>query len=340
MPYKMKSGKWRAEKMFDGRRRTSTFLTKAEAKKWEAEQTPEPPESKPIHTALSLASQYLDHCKNTMQPRTYAEKKDHFKVLFRHARPDADYLDITPKQVFDALSSRARVSGTAANRCRKDLLAWSAWVDKVHGLETKAFRQGRWPEDEKPRYVPSEADFWSAYNQAEPEDKTLLLAYLHTAARRGELFRLLWSDVDLDAGTIRLSTRKRQGGGVEYDTIPMTARLTAALREHRRTALRGLHVFTTRRGRTYTSRQVWLEGLCARAGVKPFTIHAIRHLSASMLGRSGVPLATVQAILRHKSAMTTARYLHDLGIMQNALEQAFQGELHAQLHAPKIVNLK
>ena len=340
MPYKMKSGKWRGERMFEGTRRTRTFQTKTEAKKWEAEQQPEPPEKQPIRTALSLATEYLDHCKNTMQPRTYLEKRDHFKELFRFANPEDDYLELTPKQVFDALSSRAKVSGHAANRCRKDLLAWASWVDGVHGLETRAFRQGRWPADETPRHIPTEADFWKAYEQAEPEDKTLLLAFLHTAARRGELFRLRWSDVDLEAGTISLGTRKRQGGGMEYDKIPMTGILVAALREHRRTALRGVYVFTTRRGRAYSSRQDWTDGLCTRAGVTPFTIHAIRHLSASMLAKSGVPLATVQAILRHKSATTTARYLHDLGIMQNALEQAFQGELHADLHAPKIVNLK
>ena len=39
MPYQMSSGKWRAEKMVDGKRCTRTFDNKADAKVWEAVQS-------------------------------------------------------------------------------------------------------------------------------------------------------------------------------------------------------------------------------------------------------------------------------------------------------------
>ncbi len=57
--------------------------------------------------------------------------------------------------------------------------------------------------------------------------------------------------------------------------------------------------------------------LCKRAGVKHFTFHSIRHLTASMLAQEGVDIPTIQAILRHKNSMTTTRYIHRLGITKN-----------------------
>ena len=338
MPYKMKSGKWRAERMFDGQRRTRTFDTKQDAKKWEVEQSPEPP--KPISTAFCLATEYLDHCHGQFVKRTYQQKVSAFKYFFKFADPDSDYETITAKQVYDCLSDRARLSGDRANRVRIHLRAWAAWVRQVHGLRNESFDiVGKWKSDESKRHIPTEDDFWKAYNVAGVEDQTLLLAYLHTAARRSELFALLWSDVDMSAGTIRLSTRKRSGG-MQADTIPMTSQLRDALTAHRKTAMRSMYVFSNENGERFTKRQKIMHILCKRAGVEHFGFHAIRHLSASILAKAGLPLPTIQAILRHKSATTTARYLHSLGIVQNVLEGVFEDNLHTNLHKPKIVNLK
>ena len=57
----------------------------------------------------------------------------------------------------------------------------------------------------------------------------MLLAFLHLAARRGEVFRLTWDDVDFRNNQIRLWTRKRRGGDLEFDWLPMTKMLKEAL---------------------------------------------------------------------------------------------------------------
>ena len=54
--------------------------------------------------------------------------------------------------------------------------------------------------------------------------------------------------------------------------------------------------------------------LCEKAGVPRFGFHAIRHLTASILYWLGKPVGVIQAILRHKSASTTERYLRSLGL--------------------------
>ena len=62
----------------------------------------------------------------------------------------------------------------------------------------------------------------------------------------------------------------------------------------------------------------------AKGGVKPFGLHAIRHLQASILDVAGYPITIIQGILRHKSANRTARYLHSLRGMRVALDDAFK----------------
>lgn len=57
--------------------------------------------------------------------------------------------------------------------------------------------------------------------------------------------------------------------------------------------------------------------------MRPFTYHAIRHLTASILAQAGMDIPTIQKMLRHKNSLTTTIYLHSLGIMKNELDKAF-----------------
>jgi hypothetical protein len=57
----------------------------------------------------------------------------------------------------------------------------------------------------------------------------MLLTLLFLAARRGEVFRLKWSDNRLSGNTVMLWTRKRAGGDLESDVVPMVERLKQVL---------------------------------------------------------------------------------------------------------------
>jgi integrase len=158
------------------------------------------------------------------------------------------------------------------------------------------------------------------------------------------LFTLKWSDVDLDGRRVRLWTRKRKGG-LEQDWIPMTDELYGALSwwpEHL-TFPDHAHVFVCEdkynlardfHGQPFSARIHWLGTLCERATVQPFGFHAIRHLSASILDDAGYPITIIQALLRHRSATTTARYLHNLRGLRAAFGDAFKRKSRPVVNTP------
>lgn len=180
----------------------------------------------------------------------------------------------------------------------------------------------RFPADQTERYVPPVADMEKVLATETGEVRAYLLTMLHTAARRSELFRLLWTDLDFEARTVRLGTRKRKGGALTYQKVPMSVVLRDELSALKRTA-RGVHVFTDEDGQPFTSRQHLMGRVCSRAKVPYFSFHSIRHLSASMLRKAGVELPTIQAILRHQAATTTDRSLHDLMGVEVDIGHAF-----------------
>ena len=191
----------------------------------------------------------------------------------------------------------------------------------------------RMPEIRQPRYVPPEEDFWKIYAVAEGQDKLMLLTFLHLAARRGEIFRMEWSDVDWGNRRIRLWTRKRKDGAYEYDWLPMTQELRSSLRRwwEERPIKDQPNVFLCLENSPYTReyygkpfkiRLQFMRRLCDKAKVPRFGFHAIRHLSASILFNAGYNLGVIQAILRHQSPSTTERYLKSIGMerVRDALE--------------------
>ena len=329
--------------MIQGTVKTKVFPTKHEAKKWEAKQEAEDwaaEESCTTHmvSLLDFNNAYLDMAKELFAKKTASEKTLAFKYLFKVIAPTLTPEELSPAMALNALRAIAlKSSGNAANKARKNLVAAWEWGKKYYGLPAvNPFREvGKFPADKKPRYVPAEEDFWKAYAAASPHDRVFLLFLLHTGARRAEVFRICWDDIDFAGNKIRLGTRKTAHGGMEYAWVPMTAELHDALAGHRMQS-RSLLVFPDpETGEPYTARQHFMERLCNRAKVKPFGFHAIRHLSATILAYEGLDIPTVQAVLRHKNPNTTAGYIKSLGIQPGKLDRVF-----AKRKAPKVTSFE
>ena len=115
-----------------------------------------------------------------------------------------------------------------------------------------------------------------------------------------------------------LRTRKRKGGQIQSDLVPMSETLHSCLKK--RWVERDKfspYVFTKPGGGIYTKDdkpiKEMMGKLCKKAGVKKFGFHAIRHHVAMILEDSGkATLREIQKMLRHKRPTTTDNYLKGL----------------------------
>ncbi len=340
MPYQ-RGKKWIAQVRKEGQRLNKVFLTKKQAKDWEAKMLRKPVEEWNLKTVTvclnDWAQDYLDVAKVRFSTKTYKEKVSMFKRFFKVIDPDLPVAKLKPGDVLKyVLKQKEERSGHAANKDRKNLVAAWNWGMKYLDPPLPGPNPclvDRMPEVRHPRYVPPEEDFWKIYAAAEGQDKVMLLTFLHLAARRGEVFRLTWQDVDFGNDRIRLWTRKRKDGSFEWDWLPMTKELRKSLRwwwEHR-PIKDHTHVFLCLNehpgqrenyGNPFVSNQKFMRRICKEVGVKHFGFHAIRHLTASILYHQGEHVAHIQAILRHRSSKTTEHYLRRIGLerVREALE--------------------
>lgn len=317
MPYKDKSG-WVAQVKVMGRKRKHRCKTRKEALQWEAEARKVRP-STCTASLLEWCNAYLDFSEEKYVQKTYFEKRGAFSRLFASGFDAHSGLDaLTPFALLRHFQAQAKArSGNASNKDRKNLAAAWSWGVKFMGLpvENPFLRVPRQSEERFPRRVPTLAEFWRVYDVASPgQDRRMLLVYLYTGARRSELFRLRWDDVDFEQGRIRLFTMKTKDGSFRADWVSLTEEALQALREQRADCCcaASLVFCDLVTGGAFHARIQWLRRLCVRAGVERFGHHGIRHLCASILAARGVPLVDIQRHLRHENLTTTQRYVHQL----------------------------
>ena len=124
---------------------------------------------------------------------------------------------------------------------------------------------------------------------------------LATGARKGELLRMRWRDVEGSWWMIpaeHSKSRKRQ-------RKPLSAAAFAVLAKLDRRADPFIELTESRLSH-------WWITARAEIGLEDLHIHDLRHAAASLAINAGVPLAAIGALLGHgvNSAAMTARYSH------------------------------
>lgn len=216
---------------------------------------------------------------------------------------------ITAKTINDFISVRlaAGVRGQTINHQVRLLASIFKWaIERGYVVENPARKVKKFREGPGREFFLSEEQS-ALLLEIDDRFRLLVLAALHTAARRGELIKLLWSDLDLGK---RLVTFRDTKNG-EDRTVPLSATLTAALKRLPR-PIAGGPVFRTTAGKPLTPtiiRRPFRKAVRA-ADLVGFRFHDLRHSAASFMVQAGVPLNTVRAILGHKSLSMVLRYAH------------------------------
>ena len=149
----------------------------------------------------------------------------------------------------------------------------------------------------------------------------MIFAALYTGMRKGELYGLRWTDVDLDAGSLRIrhSYRALPKDG-QPRTIPLHPELIPVLRAWRPQCpyteldlvfpVRRLHGYGMGRADDGDELRVLLKE--AGCHVPRFPWHAFRHTFATLLCEAGASPQALAQLLGHAlpGGRVTARYLH------------------------------
>ncbi len=165
------------------------------------------------------------------------------------------------------------------------------------------------------RFTEAKRDRWVTHDElprlaqainAEPNAsaRNALWLYLLTGARKSELLKAQWADVDWTRAELRLPDTK--DGRVHY--IPLSPPAVALLRDLPRTAdnpyilpgkLPGAHLVNISKpwGRVRTA-----------AGVEDVRLHDLRRTVGSWLAQSGNSLHLIGRVLNHSNQSTTAVY--------------------------------
>jgi integrase len=137
-----------------------------------------------------------------------------------------------------------------------------------------------------------------------------------TGARRGELQRLTWAQVDLAARRITLSDTKgaklAKRGGVRTETLSLHPLATAALSAIMPEGGAGTDalVFPPASGAYLYITRDW-HRVRAAANLPPdLTLHGLRHSIGTLAVLAGLSAPEVQALLRHRDAGTSNKYVH------------------------------
>jgi integrase len=137
----------------------------------------------------------------------------------------------------------------------------------------------------------------------------MVIISLNTGIRRGALFGLLWSDVDMEGRVLTL--RGEEGKSGKTNRVPLNDAAFRAFAEWRRQSGDGGLVFPSPRtgGRFDDCKKAW-KTLMRKAGIENFRWHDMRHDFASRLVMRGVDLNTVRELMGHADMKMTLRYAH------------------------------
>ncbi|MGZ3697304.1 MAG: tyrosine-type recombinase/integrase [Bdellovibrionota bacterium] len=141
--------------------------------------------------------------------------------------------------------------------------------------------------------------------------KPMVEVSLHTGVRRGELFRLRWSDINWDLSVPVLTLRGSITKNSRTRSVPLNQRAVEVLRAWGKDRIEhGALIFPGKNGQPFNTLKTAWNKILEDAKIVDFRWHDLRHTFASRLVMRGVDLNTVRDLLGHQDLKMTLRYAH------------------------------
>jgi integrase len=270
---------------------------KADFKKWLDE---------PLSTfnAWRLESWRRDRLKEGTKPVTLNRQIDTLRAALRKA-VEWGVIEIHPLQGLKRLKvdddERVRyLSAAEENRLR------DALVMRETKLRNARERGNEWREKRHKAPLPERTEPY--IDRIRP----LVLLALNTGLRRGELFSLRWSDINLEQSMLTVRAAAAKSG--DSRRVPLNAEAAGVLdiwkTQSSEPEAPDAFVFPGDDGARLTNVNKGWASVCKLAKLTDFRLHDCRHSFASRLVQKGVDLNTVRELLGHADLKMTLRYSH------------------------------
>ncbi|MCP4476196.1 MAG: tyrosine-type recombinase/integrase [Gammaproteobacteria bacterium] len=140
----------------------------------------------------------------------------------------------------------------------------------------------------------------------------MIVLSINTGIRRGELFRLDWSDIDFGKALLSAKSRKSKKYHHKIRHIPLNSEALNLLKKWRdqQTHTNGPIFINEKTGKRLTTIKNSWHSLRDDANLENFRWHDFRHHFASSLVMAGIDLNTVRELLGHADIKMTLRYAH------------------------------
>ena len=344
-------GVWRLRVMVDGKQRQETFRgTEAAARKHLRKMAPNdgqadgPPPINDARTFGDLLTKWLGHIEaRGRAPKTIDENRREIESRIRPRLGHIGISNLTAEDLDSAYSAWLdELSPSSVHRHAAVISAALTQGVKWGWLDTSPATRASSPPAAATRKLvtPTTEQVAKLIKAAQSDDPVMAaaiaLAFV-TGARRGELAALRWSDIDLDAGTVRIDRSLTQVAKILTEkgtktnrgrTVAIDGRTTALLKHHR-----AWQVGLSKRAESplvadpyvlsdnangarpmqpskITDRFISLRD---KVDMRPIRFHDLRHANVSEQLAAGIDPATVSARAGHASTrMTLDRYAHAL----------------------------
>lgn len=267
--------------------------------------------------AILLLADYIDH---EYMPGARARLRSHQNLVAYTARIKRRLgrkaLDEVTWSDVSAFKAALLAEGLAAGTVNRHLATLRALYNQAirsghHTGTNPAAQPGMLPEQSRECVLSldQEKAFMRALNEdANVAAATALALILVTGARKAEVTRAEWRNVDFDRGEL-LVPRSKNGRPRRIPLAPAAIRLLRLQR--RRCAPDERFVFPGDGDKPIGDlRRIWERTKKAANLPAEMRIHDLRHSMASRLANAGTPLNEIGAILGHRSLAVTQRYAH------------------------------
>jgi integrase len=298
-------GKWRYDFWKNKvRQRESGFLTKREAEAAQAEAR-----KKLKGTNSGFISICVSRLRDLKQRRTKQYFDENKKLIKKLIKLWKKKKNILREDVEDFLSPVAKQSHFVANKDLRFIKAlFNHGIERDMVSENPAGKIKYFPIEKKKKYIPPAKDVEKVLDIVTEKQRLYLSAIICTLARVREINKLKWEDVHDDYLVLR--TRKAKNSDLTERVISFNDTLTDVIKSVPKISE---YVFChPKTKKPYDYRSKLLKRACAKAKVKEFGYHALRHYGASKLADSGVSIVDIQSILGHARPTTTDIYLQSI----------------------------